>query len=58
MIRKGGGVITLNDEVSERIHDRLSFQQWQDRFQGLAIVSSLSRMRDLLQIVRCGALVC
>jgi len=57
MIRKGE-LITLNGEVLERIHDRLSLGKWHDRFQGLAIVSSLSRMRDLLQIVRCGALVC
>ena len=41
MIRKGE-LITLNGEVLERIHDRLSFQQWQDRFKELQIISSFS----------------
>jgi hypothetical protein len=37
--RKGGCYLPLNGEVSERIHKRISFQQWQDRFEVLQIVS-------------------
>jgi hypothetical protein len=29
----------MNGEISKRIHERISFQQWQDRFEGLQIVS-------------------
>jgi len=33
----------MNDEVLERIHDPISFQQWQDRFEELQIVSTTPR---------------
>ena len=51
-----------NDEVSERIHDCILLEKWQDRFERLPIVSSLSRMRGIEpqepHSVQCGALVC
>ena len=33
----------MNDEVLERIRDPISFQQWQDRFEELQIVSTTPR---------------
>jgi len=33
----------MNDEVSERIHGRISFQKRHDWFEGLQIVSTTSR---------------
>ncbi len=33
----------MNGGVSKRIHDRISFQKWQDRFEELQIVSTTPR---------------
>jgi len=39
--------LPMNGEVSKRIHDRISFQKWQNRFEVLQIVSPTPEMGNL-----------